>query len=212
MEVQFRHDPVIDHPIVAPTIVVIARMERHVDVAREVDEEGERLQPDIGGQALIGEDALVARNLCADAGPARAVLAVAVFLGDRFGLVMPGEGIGPAPAFATQAIGPDRRILDRRQRTVGRADLILGPHQPLDRATRPGLHIRFGDVGGDGVGVEPPGRRRLRNGHRQGGGENRKKAHQASPGAVSYCSITHSSLSEAAIQLCIQSCSHTASI
>ena len=65
--------------------------------------------------------------------------------------------------------------------------------------------------------VEAPGRRHLRRSEPQQGEAQRQSAHHPgaahpSAGAESYCSMTHSSFSEASIQACIQSCSQTACI
>ena len=55
MEVEARRDAIGRFAVVAAPVVQIARMQRHVDVAGEVDHEGERLQAHIGGQALVGD-------------------------------------------------------------------------------------------------------------------------------------------------------------
>src|SRR3546814_1370017 len=50
MQIAIWDDAVIGHPVVAAAIVPVARMERLVNVAREMDEKGQRLEPDMRWQ------------------------------------------------------------------------------------------------------------------------------------------------------------------
>ena len=205
MQVQPRDDAIGGLAVVAAAVVVIARMQRHVDVADEMDEEGERFHADIVGQAFIGKDALVAFDLRANAAEARAVLARVIFLGDRLGLVVPGESVAPAPVLAAQAVGPHACILQTVQVAIGRAQQGRGLQQPGNIRARLRAHVFQRDIGGHRMRVEAPGLR-LR------GEQQRRQRGACAQAMVSYCSMTHSSLSDALIQVCSHSCSHTACI
>ena len=205
MQVQPRDNAIGGLAIIAAAVVVIARMQRHVDVADEVDEEGERLEPDIVGQALVGKYTLVSLDLRADATQARAVLAHVVFFGHRLGLVVPGKGMSPAPVLAAQAIGPHAGVLQAVQFAIGRAQQGRGLEQPVDLRTRIGAHVLKRDIGSHRMRVEAPGLRLY-------GQQQRGQRRTCAQAMVSYCSMTHSSLSDASIQVCSHSCSHTACI
>ncbi len=208
MQVEPRNDAIGGLAVVAAAVVVITRMQRHVDVADEMDEESQRFQPHRVGQAFVGENALVALDLRAHAGTTRTVLARIIGLGDRLGLIVPGEGIAPAPVLPAQAVGPDRGIREAGERAIGRPQLRRSREQARNPGPRGGPDIGQRDIGGDGVGIKTP-RLRLRRQHQRG--ERGERGEQAQP-TVSYCSITHSSCSDALIQACIHSCSHSASI
>ena len=209
MQVQPRRDAVSRLAVVAAPIVEVARMQRHVNVAREVNHEGERFQPDIVGQTLVGKNAQVARDLRADAIAARAVLARVIGFGHRLGLVMPGRGIAPAPALAPDAVGPGRGIDEVAQRAVGCADLPLRREQPVQLGARFGPDVGERDFGGDAMGVEAPGRKRCGH-HQRAQRQQRDQARPQAVGTLSYCSITHCSSSAAAIHCWSQSWVQTA--
>ncbi len=190
-------------------------MQWHVDIAGEVDEERKRFEPDIVGQFAARKHIHRPLDLAVDARPAGAIAARIVILADRSGLVMPGGGVAPAIEIAAHAIGPDRRVLQCRQRAVGRAEQRRGLEQTLDLGAGLGRHVFQRDTGGDAVGVEAPGLRRggdCKSYERRDQSQEFHCAWAPSSSWPSYCWIAHSSSSAAAIHSRIQSCSHTACI
>ncbi len=183
-------------------------MQRHVHVACKMDHEGKRLQPDVIGQAFVGEQTLAALDLGGHAVAARTVAARIVVLAHRRGAVMPCGGIAPAPAGAPHAIGPHARVLDGLQLAFRRGQQRRCLEQLLHPGARVRIDIGIGDLRRRAMREEAP---RLHLGRKQRGKHGQRRDDQLHA-TVSYCSITHSSSSEAVIQACIHSCSHSASM
>ena len=209
MEVVARTDPVIGLAVIAAAILVIAGMERHVHIACKVHHEGQRLQPNGIGQAFIGEDAVRALDLGGDAIAPGAVGARVEGLAHRRGAIVPGGGVAPAPALAAHAIGPHGGVLQRPERTLGRAERLFRTQQPRDLGAHLRRDIGLGDLGGLAVGVEAPRPRLAR--HQQQRRQRYRQHREVQP-TISYCSITHCSSSAAPVHSRIHSCSAMASI
>src|SRR4051812_25820665 len=114
MQIGVRQEAVASLCAVAACIaVVFGRMERLVQIADEVDEEGERDQPVTWGKLAVGDDSLRARDLDRYARALPAIGLDVERLADVGILIMPGSHIAESVAERLDAIGPDRGLLDR---------------------------------------------------------------------------------------------------
>ena len=122
---------------------------------------------------------------------------------------MPGGGIAPAIVIAPDTIGPNRGLFQRMERAIWRSDQRFCAIELGDRRTRCGSNIRLRNIRDDCMRVKAPGHRRGRQDTQQYPDGGQQPVHTD---CTSYCSITHSSLSDDDTHCVSQSCSQTACI
>ncbi|KAG5729927.1 hypothetical protein E4T56_gene5777, partial [Termitomyces sp. T112] len=137
-----------DHPIAPRIMGMFGGMQRLMQIAQDMAEEGQRLKALCFGQALVGQNAFKTGDL--ERG-ALAIAAIGLHIesgrGDVAIVVMPGECMAPAPAFTAQAIGPCGRIAQRMDRALCRPQPLLRLQQRLDGRFRLGGNIGQRDIG-----------------------------------------------------------------
>src|SRR4051794_28000137 len=114
MEIAARNEAIARLDLVAPLItVILGAVQRLMQIADEVDEEGKRHQPVARRQRTIGDHPLCPRNLARHAIAACAGLLEVERLADVDILEMPRKRIVEPIAERLDTVGPDRRLLDR---------------------------------------------------------------------------------------------------
>ena len=211
VQIQTRRDAIVRLYPVAAQILVLAHVERLMQIADEVREEHQRFELLFGGQAPVRQQPGKAFDLPGHANAVGALGLDVERLAHGDVLVVPRERVGPAPAFPAHAIRPDRGILEALHRAVGRQQFGRGMEDAPDLRPRVRRDVLHRDRGDGAVAIGAPGHGR-RGGERYERRDQQEKSTHRQVTGISYCSITQSSASAAAIHCCIHSCSHTACI
>ena len=184
-----------DGDVVAAFVVVQVRnVQRHMHVADEMGEEGERLQPRRRAARAIGQDAAVANDLRGDAIAVRAIRGgVEYRRADRRVLEVPRRRVPPARGVGAHAIGPGAGVLQIGEAALRRGDLRGRAQQFGDRGAGARGRIGQSDARDQPVPGIAPGERRACRPQRQQRREQHGKAPDHAARPFSKRGITHSS-------------------